>query len=107
MSSRVVFPPKGLGETLNLLFDFTSQLSSGETISAAEGTAAVYSGTDSSPSSLINGSATISGQQVTQSVTGGVEGVIYDVGMSITTSLGQILQMAGYVAVAPVLGNSL
>lgn len=107
MSSRVIFPPKGQGETLLLTFNFGSALSAGETISVATAAAVVYSGTDASPSAILSGSASISGQEVTQLVTAGVEGTIYDVGMSVFTSLGQTLQQAGYVAVAPVLGNSL
>ena len=99
--SRVIQPGKLLGETKNYTWDFTSSLGASETISAAVCTASVYSGTDASPSSLLSGSASISGQTVSQLLTAGTLGVIYEVLCTITTSLGQTLQLSSYVAVVP------
>lgn len=99
--SRVVQPAKLLGETKTYTWDFTSQLAASETILTAICTASVYSGTDASPSGLLSGLATISGQKVTQNLTAGVLGVIYEVLCSIVTSLGQTLQLSSYIAVIP------
>lgn len=99
--SRVVLPPKLLGETVNEIFDFTSLLAVGETLSTASTTASVYSGTDASPSSIINGSASISGAKVTQSITGGTLGVLYELLCTVTTSASQTLSLSAYLAVAP------
>lgn len=99
MSSRLTFPPKLAGETISLPFDFTAKLASGETISTQAVVAAVYSGVDASPASLISGLATSSGSTVSQNITGGVLGTIYYVTCTITTSLGLTKQMTGYLAI--------
>ena len=107
MSNRVQIPSKKLGETPilgangNSPFNFISLLAPTETLSTATVTATVYSGLDPSPSSLVSGSASIVGQQVQQKVTGGVLGVIYELLCTVTTSLGQTLELCGYMAVIP------
>lgn len=97
--SRVVFGGKSLGETKNCVFDFLSLIALGETLSTASVAAVVYSGTDASPSSLISGSATISGSQVTQKITGGVLGVTYLLTCTVTTSAGQTLLLSGFTTI--------
>lgn len=99
MTSRIVSPAKTVGETLTLSFPFQSQMGVGVTISTKAVAATVYSGTDSSPSSVISGSAGSSGQTVTQLVTGGVAGVIYLLICTITTSDSQTLTMSTFLAV--------
>ena len=101
MSSRAIFDPKLLGETKTLSFDFTSSLGIGETISTQVVSATTYSGTDASPSSIISGVASASGAVVSQKIAGGVLGVTYELLCAITTSTGQTLQQAGFLAVAP------
>ena len=101
MSSRADLPPKLVGATETYTFDFAASLGSSETISTQVCTAAVYSGTDASPSSIISGSATASGSVVSQKLTAGTVGVIYEVTATITTSLGQTLLLVGYLAVVP------
>lgn len=87
------------GETKTYYFDFTSQLALGETISTKSVVAAVYSGTDSSPSSVISGSAAHSGGIVSQKITAGTTGVIYVLVAVITTSLSQTLELTAFLAV--------
>lgn len=100
--NRVELPSKLIGETKTYAVDFLSQLAAGETISAVGTTiASVYSGTDATPASIISGSAAASGSVVSQKLTAGTLGVIYQVLFSITTSTGQILQIAGLVAITP------
>lgn len=99
--SRAQLPNKLSGETKNVTFDFTSDLASGETISTKAVAAAVYSGTDASPSSIISGAASSSGAVVTQTVTGGVTGVLYELTCTITTSASQTLKQVGLLAVVP------
>lgn len=98
---RVELPNKLAGETKTVPFDFTSLLASGETISTKSCAATVYSGTDASPSAIISGSASSSGAVVSQLITAGVVGVIYSLVCTITTSAGQTLQLAGFLAVLP------
>lgn len=97
--NRIELQPKITGETA--LYSFPFAVPTGVTISSAVTTATVYSGTDASPSSLINGSATISGATVSQSITAGSVGVIYYIKCTATLSDGQILAIGGYLAVVP------
>jgi len=83
------------------MVDFISRLSSGETIASASVAASVYSGTDPNPSALISGAASVNGSQVTQLVTGGALGNIYELAYTAITSLGQTLVITGYFAVVP------
>lgn len=99
--SRVSFQGKLLGETVTEIFDFTSRLAAAETISTAAVTAVVYSGTDASPSSIVSGSATISGQKVTQKIAAGTLGVTYLLTCTITTSTSQTLLLEGFLVVIP------
>ena len=100
---RVRFKSKRIGETVFLKpsFDFISALAPTETLLTAVVVATVYSGVDPNPSAIISGSAAISGTQVTQLVTGGVSGTIYGLVCTVTTSLGQTLNSAGFFSVDP------
>lgn len=101
MTSRVDLPAKLVGESANYQFDFSSRLAVGETLSTAVVTASTYSGTDASPSSLVSGSASISGAVVTQKIVAGTLGVLYELLCTVTTSAGQTLLLAGFLAVLP------
>lgn len=74
-------------ENEQFTFDFSPVLGSTETISSATCTVEVKEGTDPSPSSIKVGSPTISGSQVAQRISGGLDGVIYRLEMTATTSL--------------------
>lgn len=97
--SYISFPPKSASETTKVVFDFVSRLAVGETIVTQTVTAAVWSGVDAAPSSLISGSATASGTKVTQVLTAGTAGVVYKLTCTITTSASQTLILYGYLAV--------
>lgn len=99
--SRTVLNGKLVGETRTEVFDFTSRLALGETLSTASTAATVYSGTDASPSAVISGSASISGGQVSQKVTAGTEGVTYKLICTVTTSAGQTLLLVSFLPVVP------
>lgn len=99
--SKLVLRSKPSNETRSEVFDFTSRLAIGETISTASVTATVYSGTDASPSAVVSGSASISGSQVTQMLTGGVEGNVYLLSCVAITSASQQLRLDGFLAVVP------
>lgn len=97
--SREILEAKPSGETRKQVFDFISLLAVSETISTTTVTAVVYSGTDASPSSLISGSAAISGTKVTQTLTAGTAGVTYLLTCTVTTSASQTLQLSGFLTV--------
>ena len=98
---RISIPGKHTSETISQVFDFISLLAIGETLSTASVAATVYSGTDASPSSIISGSASISGTKVTQLITGGTLGVTYSLVCTVTTSASQTLTLMGFLAVVP------
>lgn len=99
--SRLIFEGKLLGETIKVPFDFLSRLSAGETISSAGVAASVYSGIDASPSAIISGAASISRSVVMQTIVAGTLGVTYELLCSATTSMGQVLQLSGYLVIVP------
>ncbi len=99
--TRVVQPTKLLGETKTYTWDFGGSLGPSETILSAVATASVYSGTDLIPGNLISGSASWSGSQVSQNLAAGTLGVLYEVLVTVTTSLGQTLQLSSFIAVVP------
>jgi hypothetical protein len=102
-AGRFVIDPKKAGETVLVSPNFISALQASETISTAVCTATVFSGTDTNPGAIISGSASFTdpGTVVTQLVTGGVLGCVYEFLCTITTSLGQTLEMSGYLAIVP------
>lgn len=97
--SRIQLPIKQVGESSKAVFDFISRLAVTETILTASVVATVYSGVDALPSSIISGAATISGTKVTQLLTAGVAGTIYQLICTITTSAGQTLSLPAFLAV--------
>lgn len=99
--SKVILGAKRASEIRNEVFDFTSLLASGETLSTATTTATVYSGTDASPSSVISGAASISGAKVTQKLTAGTLGVTYLITCTVTTSTSQTLVLEGFLPIVP------
>ena len=99
--NRQEFLPKYAGATCSVVFDFTSDLASSETIDSAVVTCTEYSGTDASPSSMVSGADSTSGYLVSQLITGGVVGNVYELLCTITTSLGQTLTKPGFLAVIP------
>lgn len=100
---RLVFPTKESGVTMILkpAFNFISAMGVSDTILTAVVTATVFTGIDANPSAIISGSASISGTTVTQKITGGVSGVIYDLLCTVTTSAGDTLTQAGFLAIDP------
>jgi len=99
---RILLAPKAQGETCftSSPFDFISCLQEGETISTVSVSATVYSGLDSNPSAILSGLPTlVNGTQVRQLITGGVNGVTYELDCTVTTSLGQTLIQSGLLSV--------
>lgn len=87
-------------ENEQFTFDFSTVMSSGETISSATSVVEVVSGTDASPNSILVGTPVASGQQVAQRIYNGLDGVIYRIELTIITSLANTYSL---VADLPVL----
>ena len=101
--SRIVQPPKFQSSSVLYSWDFTSLLQFSEIIGSAFIDVSVYSGTDPIPYIILSGLPSISGNVVSQLITGGVEGVIYNVDCSAVTSLGQTLIISSYISIIPTL----
>lgn len=99
MSGRVTLDPKSVSETLFVYFDFSDELGPTEIILTQAVAATVYSGEDDNPEDIIDGAATHSGKEASQSITGGLVGVTYQLACTITTDLGQILIKLAFLSI--------
>ena len=89
-----VFRTKRVSEVLFLAVDWVNRMPSGTTLSSATNwVATVKSGTDASPSSIISGSAAVSGSLTTQKITAGTDGVVYYLEAAAVTSDAQTLEL--------------
>lgn len=94
-----ILPDKDYREIVPVTFDFTADVATGATVALVSVTVSVVSGTDASPSALLNGAATASGAMVTQWIDSGVVGVTYKLVCEVTASDGQTLVLSARVTV--------
>lgn len=100
---RVVLDPCRVGESVIVPMDFISGLVAGEFLVSGQALATVYTGTDPNPQNIVTGGMTFSGSIANQQVTPPFVGVIYTLLYKVITSDGNVLELAGYFAVEPVL----
>lgn len=99
--SRVLIPPKFVGETRTDYVDFAPHLIAGQAISAAAAVSSLYSGVDPTPATVV-ASASYSGTVVSVTCTGGVVGCIYEIVVTATTtSPANTLRINYYLTVLP------
>lgn len=84
--SRIILNSHVIGETVTISVDFISKIPSGQTLSTATTTIAVWAGTDANPAGVLSGGTTVSGTTANQNVTNGVSGVIYQLTFTGVTS---------------------
>lgn len=83
--NQIIFPPKAVGETQPYTINFSDRLQFGEAINGASVALSVFSGTDPTPSGLLSGVASFDAAgNVTQTLTAGLAGVIYNVVFIVT-----------------------
>jgi hypothetical protein len=80
-------------------FDFSPILTAVETISTATCTVQVRDGSDPNPNAIKVGTPAIDGPLVVQRIYAGINGVIYRLEMTVTTSLTNTYTLVGDVAV--------
>lgn len=95
--------PKFASEDMKITVDFSNEMIAGSTISSFTCTAAVYSGVDASPSSIVS-TTFISGQTVTVLIVDGVEGCTYLLTLTVVTSDSQTRTKQGFLAITPAAG---
>lgn len=82
-------------ENEQFTFDYSPVLGTTETILSATCTVEVKEGTDANPNAIKVGSPSISGSQVAQRISGGLDGVIYRLQMTATTSATNVYTIVG------------
>lgn len=97
------FSYKITSENEQFTFDYSTVMATGETISTATCVVTVQNGTDSSPSSILVGTPVVSGQLAAQRIYNGLDGVIYRIAMTVTSSLSNTYTI---VADLPVLSSA-
>lgn len=94
--------PQTTNESIVRGGDFTNELGTGETITSATVTASWYGGTpDPSPSSILSGGATVSGNQVLQRIKGGVGDALYLLSFVVQTTLSNTFERQAYFRIVP------
>lgn len=90
------FSPKRAGEIEVFTVDFAPLLGQGETITSASWSCSVREGVDADAASMIRGTASINGAQVSTKIGGGRAGVFYAPVCTAQTSAGQTLCLPEY-----------
>lgn len=83
--------PKLSGDEEIFTASFVGDLASSETIVSAVWGCDVVTGTDPASASMISGATTITGEKVSQMISGGVPRVSYLITCTATTSIGQVI----------------
>lgn len=92
--------PKDPGERFALTFDFSGYLDTDESIATLGAPSCeVYEGADASPSLVLNGVGTATGDRVLQGVKEGTVGVTYLVRVTVTTSAGNVYTLGALLPV--------
>lgn len=88
------------GDTISVSFDFSNDMSYGESIATKVVIATVVTGTDALPSDIVDGTATLEEDTVvSQKISGAETGVVYELLCTVTTSTGQTLEQASLLAI--------
>ena len=98
--NQLIFDTKAVGEQIPYTVNFSDRLQAGEGINGAAVAVSVFSGTDPSPSSMLVGTATYDAYgNVTQILTGGVVGTLYNIVYLITGTNSHNYVKVGQLAV--------
>jgi hypothetical protein len=96
---RVVLLSKKVSETKPVTVDFLSRIPVSDGIRAASCSCSVYTGLDPAAASMVSGPAAISGTKVTQLLSAGVAGVLYQLKVQVTTYSFNTIIISGYFIV--------
>lgn len=102
MTQDVLLPSKQVVDTISSIYPFQDVMTFGEVITGAVCSVIVYTGTDGNPSLILSGTPNFSssgGLSVTQNLTAGLSGVIYQIVCTVVTSLSNTFVKNAYLAV--------
>lgn len=98
--NQLIFDAKAVGELQPYIVNFSDRLQFGEGINGAAVAVSVFSGTDASPNSMLSGAASFDAAgNVTQNLTAGIAGVIYNVVFIVTGTNSHNYVKVGQLAV--------
>lgn len=96
---KQVLQQKAAPEVLDVTFDFMHTMMFGDYITAAAAVVTLESGTDASPSNMLDGTPTFTTRTVTQTIKGGVVGNVYRIAMSARTFNECVYVVEGLLAI--------
>lgn len=101
MATLVVLPSKRKLDTQQYVIDFSNILYAGDSIASATVVVRLFTGYDPVPQAILFGAFTQTDTSITQKVTAGVPGVIYELVTTVTTTLGYIHVIVSRLAILP------
>ena len=104
---NVITRSKFVNETIPIVFDFSDQLSSGESVSSCTITVSLFTGIDNNPSNILYHTPIITGNVVEQNVRLGIPGCIYEISFLAIGSSGTHCEKCTNLAILPQVGNAI
>ena len=101
MAALSIHEPKMVVDVVPAFFDFSADLAPSETITSAVCTVSVHSGDDSHPEYLLYQTVIITDSLCEQKIQKGLPGVVYDVLLTIITSVGRVVEQVTRIAILP------
>lgn len=101
MATLVVLPSKRKKDVQKYAFDFSNILGPSEDIADAAVIARVFSGVDPAPEDILLGEWEATDKVITQVVQQGIEGVIYELHIEVTTNLDFVYVIEARLAILP------
>lgn len=101
MATLVVLPSKRKKDVQKYAFDFSNILGPSEDIADAAVIARVFSGEDPAPEAILLGDWEATDKVITQVVQQGIEGVIYELHIEVTTTLDFVYTIEARLAILP------
>lgn len=98
-NQATVWTAKDPEERFWLTFDFSAALDAGETIASNTVAISVRSGSDATPTAVLDGAPSLSGASILQRVKDGVDGASYLLRCAATTSADRVLVLGGVLPV--------
>lgn len=96
---KIIIPQKAVGDSLTVVFNFSSYQATGDNIVSAIVTSVVYRGVDPSASGMVATAKVLANTTVTQQITNGVEGVCYTISCTAVMISGVTVTLYGSLSV--------
>lgn len=101
MATELILPIKRHEDVQRFPFSFENIINADDSVASAEISARVFTGEDADPSHILSGLPALEGNVVFQTVHAGVVGVIYEIDVVATTTLGYSYLIRAVLAIPP------